>query len=149
MIIKIFFFVLLVSLTTCGFEPIYSKKSNLNISINSFELKGEKKLNRKIISILNLKKSNNKASVLKLELESSKKIDIVSRDKTGIASIYRTTITISVSLREEDKLIKQKTFSSNFTYNNMSNKFDLTKYQNNIESDLINKLTDQILIFLN
>ena len=146
---KIFLFILLFSLTNCGFEPIYSKKSDLNISINKIEMKGEKNVNRKITSILNLKEGSGKSPTSKLELESSKKIDVVSRDEKGNASVYRTTIKIKISLSEENETIKQKTFSSSFTYNAINNKFDLSQYQNNIELDLINKITDQILIFLN
>ena len=146
---KFFFFILLFSITNCGFEPIYSKKSDLNISISKIEMRGEKKLNRRISSILNLKEISGKKPISKLELESSKNIDIVSRDKTGNASVYRTTIKVNISLSEENKNIKQKIFSSSFTYNTINNKFDLSQYQNNIELDLINEIADQILIFLN
>jgi len=146
---KIFLFILLFWLTNCGFEPIYSKKSDLNISISKIEMKGEKNINRKITSILNLKESGGKSPTSKLELESNKKINVVSRDEKGNASVYRTTIKIKISLSEENETIKQKIFSSSFTYNTINNKFDLSQYQNNIELDLINKITDQILIFLN
>ena len=47
-----------------------------------------------------------------------------------------------------DKVFKQKTFSANFTYNNTKNKFSLNQYKRNIENNLIDKIIDEILIFL-
>ena len=49
---------------------------------------------------------------------------------------------------EENKIIKSKDFSSSFTYNNIENKFDLTQYQKSIELNLINKISEEIFIFL-
>ena len=81
-------------------------------------------------------------------INSEKKLDIVSKDKTGNASVYRTTILVKLSLNEENKIIKSKDFSSSFTYNNIENKFDLTQYQKSIELNLINKISEEIFIFL-
>ena len=76
-------------------------------------------------------------------------LDIVSKDKAGNISIYRTTISVDVSLKENNKVFKERNFISSFTYNNLDNKFDLSRYQKNVEIDLINKVSEEILIFLN
>ena len=65
MIKKIFILLILVTLTSCDYEPIYSKKNNTNELINKIELSGDKKINRAITSALNLKKSNKKRLVIK------------------------------------------------------------------------------------
>ena len=72
MIKKIFILLILVTLTSCDYEPIYSKKNNTNELINKIELSGDKKINRAITSALNLKKSNKKSGY-KLILTSKKK----------------------------------------------------------------------------
>ena len=114
------------------------------------ELSGDKNINRKIISFLNLKENLEKQTGYSLKLNSNKILEIVSKEKTGNTSIYRTTINVNVSLDDEDgKPIKQKEFSSNFTYNNMKNKFNLSEYQKNIDVNLLNKITEEIFIFLN
>ena len=51
-------------------------------------------------------------------------------------------------MNEGDILIKTKTFMSDFIYNNNSNKFDFYQYQKNIDKNLINNLSEKILIFL-
>ena len=42
-----------------------------------------------------------------------------------------------------------KNFVENFSYGKTGNNFDLLQYQNNIEDNLIDKITDKIIIFLN
>ena len=44
--------------------------------------------------------------------------------------------------------IKQKEFNSSFTYSNTQSKFDLSQYQKNIESNLINEISEKIFIYL-
>ncbi len=138
---------LLLSLGTCGYEPMYSKKDEFNIKIQSFKLEGNKNLNKKIISSLNLK-NKNEARGFKLIINSNKNIEAASKDASGNISIYKTTISVKISLLNKNTIFKEKTFSSDFTYNDMENKFDLSQYQKDIEANLINKIIEEIFIFL-
>jgi len=146
---KICLLLLFFGLVNCGYEPIYLKKNDSNILIKKIDQQGDKRINRKIISFLNLKNDNNKANGYQLKLNSKKVIEAVSKDKAGNASIYKTTISINVSLSNENEIFKEKTFVKNFTYNAMNNKFDFSKYQKNIEENLIDKIIEEIFIFLN
>ena len=138
----------LALLTNCGFEAIYSSKNDSKILIKKIQMDGgNKKINRKIVSALDLKTSDEK-NAYDLLLSSNKKIDIVSKDTTGTASVYKTTIEIKISLIENNKIKRKRNFESSFTYNNIDNKFDLSEYQKNIETNLIQKLTEEIFIFL-
>ena len=148
MIKKIFIILSLTLLTSCGFEAIYSSKNDSKILIKNIQIdEGNKKINRKIVSALDLKTSDEK-NAYNLLLSSNKKIDIVSKDTTGTASVYKTTIEIKISLIENNKIKRKKSFESSFTYNNLDNKFDLSEYRKNIETNLIQKLTEEIFIFL-
>ncbi len=140
-------FLLFFILTNCSYEAIYSKKSDLNILIKDFQLSGDKNINRKVISSLKLEE--NKKTGYQLKLTSNSNVEIISRSSTGSATIYRSTITVYLLLSEEDKVIKQKKFASSFTYNKNKNKFDFIQYQKNIKVNLINKITEEIFIFLN
>jgi hypothetical protein len=148
MLKKIFLIFAISILTNCGYEPIYSQKNKPNISIKDYKLDGNKILNRQIFSKLNLIVNKNNQAGYDLILNSSKTRSIISKDKAGNASIYKTTINSNISLKMNDKVIKTKNFSSSFTYNNLNNKSDLANYQRNIEKNLINKIAEEILIFL-
>ena len=138
-----------IFLTNCGYQPIYLQKDNLKIFINEINLEGDKKINRKIMELTNLKKKNNGNPSYNLKLISNKNIEIVAKDKFGNASIYKTTVTVIFSLEDQNEIFKQKTFSSNFSYNDIINSFELSEYQKTIENNLINKIAEEILIFIN
>ena len=93
-------------------------------------------------------KNQNQTDGYKLIINSKKSIVIVSKDKTGNASTYNTTVTALVSLLNGDKIYKEQSFTSNFTYNNTKNKFELTQYQQDIESNLVDTIIEEISIFL-
>jgi len=149
MIKKICLIILFIGVSSCDYKPVYQQKADLNLLIKEVQLEGNKNINRRVIKFLKLKDPKNKSSGYILKLNSTKKLAIISKDKAGDATLYRTTVTISVLLDSENKTIKQKTFSTNFVYNNISNKFDLAEYQKNIETTLINQLIEDIYIFLN
>ena len=138
-----------IFLTNCGYQPIYLQKDNLKIFINEIDLEGDKKINRKIMELTNLKKKNNGNPSYNLKLISNKDIKIVAKDKSGNASIYKTTVTVIFTLEDQNEIFKQKTFSSNFSYNDIINSFELSQYQKTIENNLINKIAEEILIFIN
>ena len=71
-----------------------------------------------------------------------------AKDKSGKTSVFRTVINLKLQLNQNGKLIKERSFSSNFTYNNSENNHDLLQYQKTIEINLINKIFEQIIIFL-
>ena len=152
MLIKKFSYILIFFfLTSCGYQAIYSKKNNTSISINKIESIGDRNINRKIISLANLKERNNQNYSYDLTLSSTKIIEAVAKDKTGNTSVYKTTIVVEFYLKDpnnQGEIFKKKIFSSSFSYNNINNKFDLVKYQKNIEQNLIEKIAEEITIFL-
>ena len=58
-------------------------------------------------------------------------------------------IDLEVTLINEGKTIKKKIFSEEFSYKNLDNKFDLYEYETSVQSSLINKITEELIIYLN
>ena len=139
---------LLCFLWSCGYEPLYLKKNDLKQTIKVVNIDGDQKINKFIISSLGIKEDKGSPTGYILTLKSSKKIDVISKDKTGNPSIYKTSIIVNFSLTNEETIVKQKEFSSSFTYNNSQSKFDLFQYQKNIELNLINEISEKIFIYL-
>jgi outer membrane lipopolysaccharide assembly protein LptE/RlpB len=137
----------LTILLSCGYEPLNKNNTENLINISEKIFIGDNKINRKIFNKLNLKEKNGENG-LRLELNTIKKIDGVSKDKSGNITTYKTSITVIVSLIDNDKLMRSKTFSKNFNYSNINNKFDLKKYQKDVEKNLINTLSREIKIYL-
>ena len=133
---------------SCGYEPLYLKKIDLDQKIKVVTFSGDRKINKIIRSSLGIKEDRNLTSGYILTLKSSKKIDVVSKDKTGNPSTYKSSIIVNLSLTNEETIIKQKEFNSSFTYNNSQNKFSLSQYQRNVELNLINEISEKIFIYL-
>ena len=148
MLKKISLLLLLCSLWGCGYKPLYLKKNDLGKLIKITTLNGDSKINKTIVSFLRLKDIKNINSGYTLVLNSTKRIDVVSKDKSGNPSVYRSTVIVDLLLSDANTTIKQKEFNSSFTYNNSQNKFDLSQYQKNIEINLINEIAEKIFIFL-
>lgn len=148
---KIIIGIMLLTLTACGYQPIYSSKNTSNISINKIKLEGDKNINRKIILLANIK-SNNIASSYDLILKTKKNTLITAKDKSGNPSIYSSSLDVQLILKDtsnSEKIFKTKNFNSSFSYKNIENKFDLQRYQKTIEENLIDNIVEEISIFLN
>ena len=148
MLKKITLLLLLCFFWSCGYEPLYLKKNGLEQQINVITLNGDQKINKMIISSLGVKEDKNSTSGHTLILKSSKKIDVISKNKIGNPSAYRSSIVVNFSLTDDDTIIKQKEFNSSFTYNNTQSKFELSQYQRNIELNLVNEMSEKIFIYL-
>ena len=139
--------ILLISIffifSSCGFSPIYSSKK-LNFDIVKVEIIEKNKINSQIKN--NLISNSNKESInkYKLVINSIKQKKIASKDNKGNADILNMMISVNLKVYEKDLLISNNSFSEDFSYSNNSNKFDLSKYEKNIESNLINKIISNI-----
>lgn len=141
------FLILFILISACGYQPIYNANL-IKIEFNKINLTGDTKINRKLISLLGIKEVSNEIGK-EISIYSSGLIEETSKDAKGQPATYRTNITITVEIKEQNKLIKSKSFNEDFSYNNIENKFDLSVYQKDVEDNLIKKITDDIIIFIN
>ena len=139
---------ILFLIINCSYEPIFSEKNINSISIGDLTVEGNKKINRLIANQLNINRNDNQDTSYDLNLDSSKKVETLAKDSRGNDSIYRTIITVNLTLKKQELIFKEKSFVLSFSYNNIENKFDLSEYQKNIETDLINKIIQEINIYL-
>ena len=145
---KITLLIVIFLIWSCGYQPIYLKKNNSEQKIKTITLNGDQKINKIIITSLGIKEDRNLLTGHSLILKSLKRIDIISKDKSGNPSAYKTSIIVDILLTEKERIIKQKEFVSSFTYNANENKFNLSQYQKNIELNLINEISEKIFIYL-
>ena len=144
----IFIVIALFMLNNCGYTPIYSSKNN-NFYIDISQ-KNRSKLNSKIENNIKKFSNQNSENTIELEISSSKKINVTSKDSKGDPSKFQMTITLNINILSKNnyKINKTKSFFSNFNYNNNSNKFSLKQYEKEIEDILINKITEETIMYL-
>ncbi len=128
-------------LSSCGYEPIYSTK-NLNFSIGNIQ-KNNSLLNNEFVKVINSIKNNNSENKINIKIESSKEINIKSKNKKGDVLIFELKIILDVSNLDNQNQ-KQK-FERRITYKNLTDKFKLKQYENELEKILITKLVEDLI----
>ena len=143
---KIITLLLLITLVSCGFKPMFST-SESNFSINKIEYSG--KMGKIIFNNLKqyLKKEGRDYNYDLLAKVSENK-EITLKDKKGNPSGFRQTITANLSVFENDELIFEKTFQKKFDYGNSLKKFELSKFENEIKKSMLNKISEEIILSL-
>ena len=133
----------------CGFEPIYSKKNinnNNNFSIGSIGFSGDNKINNELKNKLLKYLDKNKTIVqLDLNINSIVQKSVTSKNKKGNPETFFMEIIINLDVFKNSELVSAKIFKENFEYNNKSSKFELGKYEKNIQKNLSQKLSEYII----
>ena len=133
-------------LVSCGYKPIFSKNDRLILEFNKIITNGNNRINKNIINNVSLKE--NLSSDHELTLTTDYKIEETSKNSKGQVETYRSIIITQLSIKKGGKILKSNNFINEFSYNNKDNKYELTKYQNKIKKNLINELSEEIILFL-
>jgi hypothetical protein len=72
----------------------------------------------------------------------------LSKDSRGDAKIFSLNVSIKINIIENNLLKSEKTFNKTESYNTKSNKFELKKYEDKIASNMVNKMIEEIIIYL-
>ena len=142
---KKFLFAILIStilfLNNCGYKSIYSSKK-FSLSINKLDYQNNK-LNNKFARIIRSISNDDSKNGINLTFEANQNIKVLSKDKTGEPSIFEMKIEIQIITDN-----KVKNLIGRETFNNDGNKFKLNQYQRQLESQIIERLTLEIMEYL-
>mgnify|MGYP001323972278 FL=1 len=138
------FSIIFLLLASCGFQSIYiSEKSDFNFKKSSAV--GDIKISNNIINNLNSLK--NASGEYELIIESNFKKDVSSKNKKGDPEVFDMSLDVNLTLKKDDEILRNR-FVETLSYNNLKSKFELKQYENNLKSNLIEKITRDILIYL-
>ena len=144
---KKYLFIILLLFNQCDYKPIYSQ-NNQNFGIKIIEF-NENRSNKILATRLNnysYKKNNLFLYELKL-LTSENKL-ILSKDTRGDPLLLGLKINLNIEVYEKDKLVTKKEYNEQFNYQNLSKKFELNNYENEIRINIYDKMISKILIDL-
>jgi outer membrane lipopolysaccharide assembly protein LptE/RlpB len=148
---KLFFLLCLLGFYSCtGYAPIFSIE-NSSFYIEKIINTNDDEITKKISKNLNNKKlKDDSKKNYTLKVSADKEIVVVSRDPSGDDLTYEIIINVVVDVfyNNEDKPINTLKFSSNFSYNNQKNKFNLNQYRKTIEENMIDKISQDIVVKL-
>ena len=94
---------------------------------------------------LNIKNLPKSQKVYDLTLSSNKEKKIISKDTAGDPLIFQILINVEYNVNKEGKLLIEKSFNRKIKYNNISDKFEMEKYEKNIIENLSINISDMII----
>ena len=131
----------------CDYKPIYSK-NNQNFGIKIIEF--NKNRSNKILAtrLKNYSYEKNNIFFYELKLLTSESKLILSKDTKGNPLQLGLKINLKIEVYEKDKLITKKEYNEQFNYQNLSKKFELNSYEDEIRINIYDKMISKILIDL-
>ena len=141
---------LLLLLSSCGYEAIHSKKNSINYSFSVSELSfiGDRTVNLKIKEKINNYTQSKKDKDFILRISSTSEKTILAKNTAGDATSFKNTISINVEVLMSNKIKSNFIILESFNYNNISNKFNLKKYEEEIKNNLAETATDKLIFKL-
>ena len=141
---------LLFLLSSCGYEAIHSKKNSINydFSISELSFVGDRTINLKIKEKLNNYTQSKKDKDFILRTSSTSEKIILAKNTAGDATSFKSTISINVKVLMNNKFKSNLIFLESFNYNNISNKFNLKKYEEEIKNNLTEAALDKLIFKL-
>ena len=135
-------------LVSCNYQPIYQNTDLDKIEFLKITLEGDQDINRKIINSLSLKENEYDDTLNELKIKSSYEIQETSKNSKGQVQSYRSQIIVNLDIKNKGKSILNKDYVEDFSYANKDNKFELVQYQDEIKNNLINKVIEDVILFL-
>ncbi len=141
---------LLLLLSSCGYEAIYSKKNSENyvFSISDLNFVGDKTVNLKIKERLNNYAQGKKDKDFILRISSTSEKITLAKNTAGDATSFKNSISINVEVLMNNTLKSNFIILESFNYNNISNKFNLKKYEKEIKNNLAETASDKLIFKL-
>ena len=150
MLKKIFLFLVIVFLSSCGYEAIYSKKKivNYDFSISKLNFIGDRDINLKLKQKLNNYTLSKRDKNFTLKIFSTSTKTIVAKDTSGDATSFKNIITLNLEVSMNGKLKNSFMITESFNYNNNYNKFSLKKYEKEIKNNLAETIAKKLMFKL-
>ena len=134
--------ILLFLLNGCGFKPILTG-SDYNFSIKIDSMSGNGEINSKIENKLKVLDGTKK--LFNLSLNSRETKNVLSKDSKGDPNILELVINLNYKLSTNGKILVNKNLTQRSSYNNISDKFELSKSEDILKDNLVENLVSDII----
>ena len=136
------FLLFLLFISGCGYKPILIG-SDYDFSIKVENSIGNEDINTKIEN--KIKILNGVKRTFKLDFASKETKNILSKDSKGDPTILEIVINLNYKITEDSKVLVNRSLTQRSTYNNISDKFELSKSEEILKDNLIENLVSDII----
>ena len=129
-------FITLFIISSCSYKPILTSKKN-DFTLENISSDTESKINLIIKKNLLDRSGNSENNKYDLNFSTEDEKEIVSSNKNGDPTIFKIKIIINYALSQDNKIIFTNKIVKQVNYNNINDKFELLKYEENILNGLL------------
>ena len=142
-----------LSLTSCGYGPIYSDKNTMDFEITSFKIEGDTEVNNIVQNKLGKYLDNNSEKKYIISIRTDYQKEVATKNATGKATnfklIVNLTLNYTTSELENNRVERVINFSESQMIKRDQNNYDQTNYENilirNMSELLINRVILQLV----
>ena len=149
MLKKILSIIILFNLLShCGFTPLYSNKTNINFSISSIQLEGDRTINNLLKSNLNQYKNKNYERKFDIIVISNYEKNTLTKNKTANITSYQLSLNTIFEIKYNGNKSKRFVYSEKKVMDNISDNFEEQKnekvHKENFASSVYSKLLTEL-----
>ncbi len=144
---KVGLFVILVFLTSCGYQSLY-KNLEHKFTIQNINSEGERKINKIIQNQLKQYQGSKSKKNYDIKIKSYSEKKISQKDTSGNAKMYQLTIKVELEVTISNDQTVKEIFIEKDNYEKVLSEFDLNLYEENITENLSNKISFDIAKFM-
>ena len=128
--------IVLFSLSSCGYSPIYNNQSINNINLKINEINGNDIMNNIVRSQIKKYENSSLEKIILVNIKTNYSKDILSKNKKGEVTNY--LIRMEIEFEETYGERQKYNFKEVTKTSSMSDNFELEKYENTIINNFIN-----------
>ena len=141
-----------LSLTSCGYGPIYSDKNTMDFEITSFKIEGDTEVNNIIQNKLGKYLDNNSEKKYIISIRTDYQKEVATKDATGKATnfklIVNLTLNYTTSELENNRVERVINFSESQIIKRDQNNYEQTNYENILIRNMSELLINRVILQL-
>lgn len=140
-------FLLIIILSSCGYNSIYKQNENINFEILSLEIKGDKDINYLIERELRQYVGTNNIRKFQVRINTKYSKNSILKDKTGKITKYKLIADLDLEFKIDNQ-IQNVSLNETFNMENFDDKFEEKKYEKQIKSNFSSLMLNKIIPYL-
>ena len=141
-----------LSLTSCGYGPIYSDKNTMDFEITSFKIEGDTEVNNIVQNKLGKYLDNNSEKKYIISIRTDYQKEVATKDATGKTTnfklIVNLTLNYTTSELENNRVERVINFSESQMIKRDQNNYEQTNYENILIRNMSELLINRVILQL-
>ena len=135
--------IVLFSLSSCGYSPIYTNQSEINFNLKINKISGNNVMNNVVRSQIKKYDNTSTKETIFVDIKTNYSKEILSKNKKGEVTNY--LIKMEIEIEKTGSQSQKYNFEEKTKTSSMSNKFELKKYEDTIINNFINSQLEKFV----